>query len=329
MRRLLFSIFTLTLLSACDDGDIIVTNFDFEDSTLRFCDGADKNVIYAVNNDDVFESISLEFRDSQFEVDENGDLIPPDEEQIEFPLSGNNRMIYRIYKSEVPTASNQYFCSSVPPSQPAVVQEWLSGDGATVFVNTGFIDETSNADPDNDGLTNSGEGWDPDGVDHQDTDEDGIPDYLDIDDDGDNVSTRSELQEQPADEDEIPNYLDNDDDDDGILTRFEVSEDDPDDPRALTTAEGIPNYLNDQQTSEYIHDEYIDHDISRGYGFQILIENLKFTKQDGSGESIQFQTYNLGTLRSQSIDFPQCPAQDPDCEDTDTDNPDEGTEDNG
>ena len=68
MRRLLFGIFSLALLSACDDGEIIVTNFDFEDSTLQFCDGPDRNVIYAINNNDVYESISLEFNNSQLKV---------------------------------------------------------------------------------------------------------------------------------------------------------------------------------------------------------------------------------------------------------------------
>ena len=337
MRRLLFGIFSLALLSACDDGEIVVTSFDFEDSTLRFCDGPDRNVIYAINSDDVFESMSLEFNSNEFRVDEDGNLIPPDEDQISFQLSGNNRMVYRIYNAEIPSGNNTYFCSAVPPSSPQVIEEWISGTGATVFVNTGFTDETPDGDPDGDGLPNNEEGWDPDGLNHQDSDNDGIPDYLDVDDDGDNVPTRNELAnsdndpitedgQRDTDEDGIPNYLDDDDDDDGILTRLEVSEDDLDNPTALTTAEGIANYLNEQQTSSIQHDEYIPHDISRNYGYQILIDNLKFTRNDGSGESIQFESYNLGTLRASNVDFPLCPDQDPDCGEPDPDEPEEETD---
>jgi hypothetical protein len=324
MKRLLSGILLLVLLSACDDGNIIVTNFDFEDSTLKFCEGPDKNVIYAINNNDVFESISLEYSNNQLKTDEDGNLIPPDQDQINFDLTGNNRVVYRIYNNEVPTTG--YFCNVVPPSSPTVIEEWISGTGATVIVNTGFTDESITSDPDNDGLKNSEEGWAFNGP-YLDTDEDGIPDYLDKDDDGDNVSTRTELANsnndpvnengrRDTDEDGIPNYLDNDDDNDGVLTRFEVQEGDEDNPTLFQTAEGIPNYLNAEQTAELQHDQYIDHDISRNYGFQITINNLKFIKQDGSGESIQYENYNFGTLRASSIDFPQCPAMDPECNGT-------------
>ncbi|TBW25753.1 hypothetical protein [Gramella sp. KN1008] len=325
MRRLLLGIFISLLFSACDDGDIIVTSFDFEDSSLKFCSGPNKNVIYAINNNDVYESISLEFsNNNQLDVDEDGNIIPPDEDQVSFPLSGSNRVVYRIYDSEVP---NDYFCNVVPPSSPDVIEEWVSGTGGTVIINTDFIDETATSDPDRDGLENREEGWNSLGEDLQDTDEDGIPDYLDKDDDGDNVPTSNELANsandpvnengyRDTDEDGIPNYLDNDDDNDGVLTRFEVEEGDEDNPAAFQTAQGISNYLNQEQTAEFQHEVYISHDITRNYGLQILINNLKFEKQDGSGESIQFETYNLGNLSSNSVDFPQCPGQDPDCSDT-------------
>ncbi len=323
MRRLLFGIFSFALLCACDDGEIIVTNFDFEDSSLKFCEGPNRNVIYAINNDNVFESISLAFSNSQLTTDDSGNLIPPDEEEISFPLSGNNQVTYRIYDSELPTGNNTYFCSVVPPSSPKVIEEWISGTGATVFVTTGFTDETANADPDSDGLINSKEGWTLNGP-YQDTDEDGIPDYLDKDDDGDNVPTITELANsnndpvnaeglRDFDEDGIPNYLDNDDDNDGIPTRLEVQEGDENNPEIFQTAEGISNYLNPEQTDELQHNVYINHDISRNYGFRIRIDNLKFIKQDGSGESIQFESYDFGTLRSSNVSFPQCPAQDTSC----------------
>lgn len=323
MRRLLYGIFLLGLLNACDDGEIIVTNFDFEDSTFQFCEGPNRNVIYAINSDDVFESISLEFSNNQLQTNANGSLIPPDEPVISFPLSGDDEVIYRIYNGSLGNGNNNYFCSVVPPSSPDVIEEWVSGSGATVFVITGFTDETANANPDNDGLTNIQEGWISGGP-YLDTDEDGIPNYLDKDDDGDNVPTVTELANsdndpvneqgfRDTDEDGIPNYLDNDDDNDGVLTRFEVQEGDENNPELFQTAEGIANYLNPEQTAEFQHDVFIGHNISRNYGYRIRIDNLKFTKQDGSGESIQYESYNFGTLRAANVAFPQCPVQDPTC----------------
>ncbi len=320
MRRLLSGLILLGLLTACDDGNIIVTSFNFEDSTLKFCEGPNTNVLYAVNNNDVFESISLEYSNNQFEPDENGNLLPPANDPLSFSLSGNNRVVYRLYDGDIP---NNYFCNVVPPSNPKVVEEWISGTGATVVVSSTFTDETANSDPDNDGLKNSEEGWILDGN-SQDTDNDGIPDYLDLDDDNDNVPTRNELANsagdpvnedgyRDTDEDGIPNYLDEDDDNDNVITRYEVEEGAENNPATFQTAQGIPNYLNPEQTQSLQHDVFLNHDISRNYAYQILINNLKFEKQDGSGESIQFQTYNFGTFQESGIDYPLCPDQDPNC----------------
>ncbi len=323
MRRLFLGIFLLLFFNSCDDGEIIVTNFDFEDSTLKTCQGSNKNVIYAINSQDVNESISLEFSSSILEFTENGKILPPGESPYSFELTGNNRVVYRLYNGDVP---NDYFCNVVPPSEPVVVEEWISGSGATVVIQTSFGDETGSQDADGDGLDNSEEGWNPDGN-SLDTDGDGIPDYLDIDDDNDNVKTVTELANsaddpvtengyRDTDEDGIPNYLDDDDDNDEVLTRFEVQEGDENNPTVFQTAQGIPNYLNPEQTASLQHDIYLNHDITRDYNYQITIRNLKFIKNDGSGESIQFQTYNFGLLQENSIDFPQCPNVDPNCGET-------------
>lgn len=320
MRRLFFGIFLLLIFNSCDDGEIIVTNFDFEDSSLRTCQGSNKNVIYAINSGDVNESISLEFSSSVLEFNESGKILPPENDSYSFPLSATNRVVYRLYNGEV---SNDYFCNVVPPSEPDVVEEWISGTGGIVTISTSFGDESGSTDADGDGLKNSEEGWSFEGE-SLDTDSDGIPNYLDIDDDNDNVKTVTELANsaddpvtengfRDTDEDGIPNYLDDDDDDDNVLTRYEVQEGDELNPTVFQTAQGIPNYLNPEQTASLEHDLYLNHDITRSYNYQINISNLKFTKNDGSGESIQFQTYNFGTLQESSIEFLQCPSMDLNC----------------
>ena len=339
MKRLFSAISLIILLGACDDGDIIVTSFDFEESNLQFCDGTSKNVFFAVNDEDVFESFSVEFSSNQLPLDENGNLIPPDpnEDPVSFSLSGNNRAVYRIYNGSLPTGSDSYFCSVVPPSSPQVIQEWVSGSGGTVTIQTSFSDETGALDADDDGLDNIDEGWDPDGTDHQDTDNDGIPDYLDLDDDGDNVRTSVELANsvddpvnddgyRDTDEDGVPNYLDDDDDNDEVLTRFEVDEENPENPTLSQTAEGIPDYLNPEQSTRFEHDEYIPHDIRRSYRYLVTIDDLSLTNQDGSGETIRYENYNLGSYTQSSIPFPLCPDQDPECNDEEDEDTEEEEE---
>ena len=83
-----------------------------------------------------------------------------------------------------------------------------------------------------------------------DTDQDGIPNYLDSDDDGDSVNTIFEgatangENSLDTDSDAIPNYLDNDDDGDGLYTLYEGAN--PDGDFNPTTGETLntDNYTN-------------------------------------------------------------------------------------
>ncbi|MFT4740188.1 MAG: gliding motility-associated-like protein/uncharacterized repeat protein (TIGR01451 family), partial [Marivirga sp.] len=83
-----------------------------------------------------------------------------------------------------------------------------------------------------------------------DTDGDGIPDYLDGDDDGDGVPTIDEdidgdgdPTNDDTDGDGIPDYLDEDDDGDGVPTVDEDIDGDGDPTNDDTDGDGIPDYL--------------------------------------------------------------------------------------
>jgi hypothetical protein len=89
---------------------------------------------------------------------------------------------------------------------------------------------------------------------NDDTDGDGIPNYLDNDDDGDLVLTnleyvfqrlndQSSLNLMDTDNDSIPNYLDNDDDGDGVLTWREDYNKDGNPANDDTNTNGLPDYL--------------------------------------------------------------------------------------
>ena len=64
MRKLVLLIFIPLLFQGCNDGDIIVTNFDFEDAQLQQC-GDTSNVVFFKINPQVNESISLLIPTSQ------------------------------------------------------------------------------------------------------------------------------------------------------------------------------------------------------------------------------------------------------------------------
>ena len=101
-------------LIACDDGDIIVTSFDFEEASLQNCGGPGSYVFFKINSESN-ESLSLELgtQDSIFAVADT----------LTFQLSeNNNRLNYRTF-DQAPTES--YFCNSIPPTAPVVLQDFI------------------------------------------------------------------------------------------------------------------------------------------------------------------------------------------------------------
>ncbi|WP_339648879.1 hypothetical protein [uncultured Salegentibacter sp.] len=326
MKKILAALFFSFALYSCDDGDITVTSFDLENSDLTLCKIDGKKVLWAVNNEDVYESMSLELDDNRLRDTLTQTILTLDiSEDLEINLSGeNNRLVYRIYDSEI--TGGEYFCKGVPPGSPRVLEEYVSA-GGVVVIRTRFNDISLDADADGDGVPNGEEGYDPNG-DHLDTDGDGIPDYLDIDDDNDNVPTAIERVAGPDDDateegyldtdvDGIPNYLDPDDDNDEVLTRHEI---DPEDVQRaidenndaflspINTAEvdGFPNYLNENIFDpNFEHDLQLDHHITRSYRSTIEIKNFNLIRQDGSGEDIRFDSYILGRLDVTRIPFQQ------------------------
>ena len=131
-----------------------------------------------------------------------------------------------------PIVSNLYLNTINPQTLYARVENTnglFETSDVTLQVVTCLLD-----DSDDDGVTNSQEDLNGDGIlNNDDTDNDGIPNYLDADDDGDMVSTLIETTGTGAgilpsvyvyidtDNDAIENYLDNDDDGDGIVTAEE------------------------------------------------------------------------------------------------------------
>ena len=249
MRLLLLSVCFMLCLQSCDDGDIVVSNFEFDDATLEWCD--DFEFVFFKIQPDSNESIALAFSTDEDFLNETG--------QIQIDLSGNDQVVYRRFNSEV---TSDYFCNPIPPTSPIPSEELVSTTGL-ITVTTTAIEE------DQDGIESSIE--DSTGV--LDTDGDGLIDIIDDDDDGDNIPTALEgiafnndgtinvELSRDTDGDGILDYLDEDDDGDGILTRNEDANgnlnptDDNTDPSNL----GLDDYLNPAIANETIINAYRQH----------------------------------------------------------------------
>lgn len=293
MKRHLLFLLAAVLILSCDDGDIIVSDFNFDsDSPLSKCEleigGRNHVVLHFVTESN--EAVSFTFQENILENIEN--IIIPEEFSI--PINATNRVNYRRLSSDV--NGDDYFCQIIPPSQPAVIEEFVSTTGGSV-VFTIIRESGSNVDTDEDGIPDVEErevdenGFFTGSVFDFDTDGDGIPNFLDIDDDNDNIPTITEIGGRQATEIDtdtdgngIPNYLDEDDDGDGVITRYEdlnaLSNGTPPDQTDLnprdddSNQDGIPNYLDPDETELVVVDFFRTNTISRQFQITVVFNNI-------------------------------------------------------
>ncbi len=281
MRKILFLTLLLSLQYSCNDGDIIVTDFNFEASNLNTCGGPGAYIFYNVNNSSAAESISF--------VLETNNILFLESSIEEYVLNGTTNIVnYRKYDNDI---DDDYFCSIIPPTTPNVTIEYIGASGVAVLT-------TITTKDDEDGI-------EEDFTSDLDTDNDGLLDYYDYDDDGDNVPTVNELgpdflegiTENPLDTDNdgVFDYLDTDDDNDGVLTRYEDANGDLDPTNDFTNPNEGPDFLNTNVTNSNIIDQYRIHTYRLKSDLELVINNLVLV--NGS-EEITKESMLLGNQSS-------------------------------
>ncbi len=130
MHRAIVLLFSTFLLLGCNDGDIIVTNFSFENATLKTC-GTVGNYVFYKENPQVFESLSLRLATTDSIYKEAGEKI--------YELGGNTNFVnYRSYDGPL---GNNYFCNSIPPVSPNVEMDYLAVSGSAHVIVTFKIED--------------------------------------------------------------------------------------------------------------------------------------------------------------------------------------------
>jgi len=289
----------LLFLTSCDDGDIIISQFNFdEDDTIAFCysEESDETVFYNYNNDN--NEVIYVIIDDEYAGDEEQDESDSDSEQ-EVP----DGAIVTYIKFDNDIDEDDYFCTAVASVES--IERELNGTGGTVTIIT-RVDTTSDGDNDGDGISNVDEGYfdieDDEVANYQDSDGDSIFDYLDEDDDNDNVKTRDELGVDEdseivftdTDADGTPDYLDPDDDGDGILTRFEVTEDDPTPDDLQNVDNEIPFYLDAEYTDANFQ---ADINIENSYViiFETIVKAANLVLSANNENTVTYDSITLGT----------------------------------
>lgn len=248
MKKIL-SVFIFLFIISCDDGDIIVTSFEFDDVNLQLCEGSEPNefVFFKINTS-VNETIAYRFINETYSqtIKTENDII------IDLDLDTNNSLIYRQFNTAI---TADYYCSNIPNSNILVTDE-LIGTGGQAIITNMIVSED-----DNDGVESNLES--PDGIDPEaDPDGDGVPNYLDDDMNdpaiGNEDATSDSLgieEGYNSDEDQIPDFRDQDDDNDNVLTSVEFRNTDPNSTELFedSDGDGTPNYKDIDDDGDGVH----------------------------------------------------------------------------
>ncbi|WMI65286.1 hypothetical protein RBH94_14630 [Aestuariibaculum sp. YM273] len=296
MRKIFFALTTLSLLtySACDDGDVLDVEFDFDDE-FSVCTGTNGLVFYKTKND---PSESLSVRIS--EINSLSEILAVGDDNIfadTLSLSSTNTFNYRTYSNT--SLPSDLFCNDIPNSEVRIVEDYEATSGYVII-------RTELTEDDNDGIPAILEDRNGNGdLTDDDTDNDGIPNYLDADDDGDNILTIDENPDpngdnnlddaQDTDGDGIPDYLDNDDDGDGVLTRDEENESQDNNPaNDITNPDAGPDYLNSEVNTTVSATSYRAHNITKAYEVTLTVYDIDL-------RVISFDVLEFGTLDDSEI----------------------------
>lgn len=214
MKRFLTFLAVLSLAS-CDDGDLTLERLNFDETAVETPCG--ELLLFKIG-DSRQESLMIELNGESTDI---FNTLPDGGVRTYSINNSSVRALYRIFDGDV---SRSYFCNAIPPAAPLVVEEWFATGGTVEIATSLEADDGDNLPANLEGIVIN-----PDGTINReaslDTDGDGLPDYLDIDDDGDNVLTALEIEVTgtdiilfDTDDDGIPDYLDTDDDNDGVNT---------------------------------------------------------------------------------------------------------------
>lgn len=273
MRNKIFTAILLSLFAtfSCDDGDIITISLDFDDS-FESCG----ELVFFNTKSDPAESLSLQITSPSLTLDDLLQVGPDNTLITTVTINGSSNTFN--YRSYVDLPSN-LFCNDIPPSDIKITNDLESTVGSATIT-------TTLTEDDDDGIAAALEDINGNGdLTDDDTDGDGIPNYLDIDDDGDNINTLDEKPDpnnddliddaQDTDGDGIPDYLDDDDDGDGTLTRDEENNTQDQNPANDVTNSDIgADYLNPEVSTQVAATAYRPHTIKETYVIDIVINNI-------------------------------------------------------
>lgn len=144
MKRFFAFIFLTLALSSCDDGDLTQVTFEFDDTILAEACGSETPdfFIYKIQDN---RALIIQIPEEKFPNRISADLTTQPELLDIENLNLNIRVIYREYSGEI---TENTLCSTIPVSNPVVVEEREATKGKIKITTTAIKSE-----PDANGAT--------------------------------------------------------------------------------------------------------------------------------------------------------------------------------
>lgn len=128
MKKILGLLLLSISLHSCDDGDMQLKTFNFDNETVQECN----SLLYIINGKEV---MILDIPGSNF-------LQTPTEpgNPIVYTLTSSDNLIYRLYSDNVTSST---ICSTIPPASPTVKEEYVANPGGQIQIITNVLTEVN------------------------------------------------------------------------------------------------------------------------------------------------------------------------------------------
>lgn len=131
MKKLIVLVTSLFLLQSCDDGDLILETFNFNNETVQKCN----NLLFVTKEKEI---LILNIPSSNFLEEPTVEGSP----RI-YTLTNSDELIYRLYNENVNSTA---ICSEIPPVSPIALEEYKALPGGQIQIITTVlpsVDETT------------------------------------------------------------------------------------------------------------------------------------------------------------------------------------------
>lgn len=114
----------LFLSFSCSDGDLQIETLDFDSVSIQSCNTAtiSTEIFFKISSD---EALIIDLQTGLLKNEVSA-------EPITSTIPGQSKLIYRVFTDNI-TAN--YFCDSVPPATPTVLEE-IEASGGTIIITT-------------------------------------------------------------------------------------------------------------------------------------------------------------------------------------------------